>query len=170
MVSGHAEVAGFRAGLRGEEFCTVCEPHEIDDIKPLLTCKSRNFDLKVKERVMVGIFFNISFNIFHISCYRDSIGCVEPGVWASPIETLHQQLGKDNHLPAGPGLQETQGHFICPSGRWQREPGLCGCLLVNAEVPQTQSTLGCDRSIPQRTYRCDLKHGQVHVVCPSDKS
>lgn len=55
VVSGHAEVAGFRAGLRGEEFCTVCEPHEIDDIKPLLTCKSRNFDLKVKERVMVGI-------------------------------------------------------------------------------------------------------------------
>lgn len=92
MVSGHAEVAGFRAGLRGEEFCTVCEPHEIDDIKPLLTCKSRNFDLKVKERVMVGIFFNISFNIFHISCYRDSIGCVEPGVWASPIET--SSLGK----------------------------------------------------------------------------
>lgn len=172
MVSGHAEVAGFRAGLRGEEFCTVCEPHEIDDIKPLLTCKSRNFDLKVKERVMVGIS-SISALISSILAATGTQSVVwSQGSGLLPLRLYTSSLGKTIICLLVQAYRRLKAISFVPLDGGKENQASVVVSSVNAEtwVPQTQNTLGCDRSIPQRTYRCDLKHGQVPVICPSDKS
>lgn len=149
-----------------------CEPHETDDIKPLLTCKSRNFDLKVNERVMVGIS-SISALISSISAATGTQSVVwSQGSGLLPLGLYTSSLGKTIICLLVQAYRRLKAiSFVLLDGGKENQASVV-VSSVNAEtwVPQTQNTLRCGRSIPQKTYRCDLKHGHVPVIGPSGKS
>lgn len=136
--------------------CTQCEPQEIAGIEPLVTWKSRNFDLKVKERVTVGIS-SLSASLSSISAATGT----QSVVWsqASPIETTTSSSGRPiTCLPVQLYRRPKAISFVPLDGG---KDILCGCLLCQCRNLGSSDPeyLGVQQVYTPKNFRCDLRHG-----------
>lgn len=88
-----------------------------------------NSSLRVNEK-------SHSSHFFITSCYRGLVSCVESNVWGS-AQRLHQQFGKDKHLPPSSALLGSTFSVSLVAGKENQSfVGLCQYnILLNPQGP-----------------------------------